>query len=411
VWLWLSAPPRSITIAAGPEGSSFYRYAEQYKERLALRGVGVNIVATGGSADNLKRLNAPDSKIDLAFVQGGLVAEKPPELLSLGTVSFQPVWVYYRGTTKISRLSELAGKRIGIGEPGSGTHTLATALLKENGITGEPSKLVESPAEGAAADLIANKLDAVFLMGEAAPLQTLRTLMRAPDIQMFNFVQAEAFTRRVRYLNRIVVPQGAFDLGANMPPQDVQLVGPGIELVVREGFNAAVTDMLLAQAREVHGRAGAMAKRGEFPAPLERDFTLSDDALRFYKTGLGFTYRVVDSFWVASLINRVLVAIVPIILLTVPAIRLLPIAYRWSVQLRIYRCYRPLLQLERELHMPITKEEAAELNEQLDEIETDVNALKVPASFAYQFYALRGHVAFVRSRLKAAMASEVSRAG
>ncbi len=402
VWLWLSAPPRAITIASGPEGSSFHRYAESYRERLAARGITVNIVPTGGSADNLKRLLDRTSGVDLGFVQGGLVSEKPAALVSLGSVAIQPVWVYHRGTVKISRLSELAGKRIGIGTPGSGTHTLATALLKENGITGAPTTLVERPAEGAAADLLANKLDAVFLMGEAAPLQTLRTLMRAPDIQMFSFTQAEAFTRRIRYLNRIVVPQGAFDLGINLPAQDVQLVGPVVELVARKGFNAAVTDILLDAAREVHGRAGPMARRGEFPAPLERDFTLSEDAVRFYKSGLGFTYRVIDSFWAASLVNRVVVAIVPLILIVIPAIRILPIAYRWSVNLRIYRCYRPLLQLEREARWPITAEQATELLGRLDEIESEVRALKVPASFAFQFYALREHVAWVRGRLQAA---------
>jgi len=402
VWLWLSAPPRAITIATGPEGSSFHRYAESYRERLASRGVTVTIVTTGGSADNLKRLLDPASGIDLGFVQGGLVTEKPAGVVSLGSVAIQPIWVYYRGATRIARLAELAGKRIGVGTPGSGTHTLALALLKENGITGAPTVLVERPAEGAAADLLAGRLDAVFLMGEAAPLQTLRTLLRAPEIQMFSFTQAEAYTRRVRHLNRIVVPQGAFDLGVNLPPQDVQLVGPVIELVARKGFNAAVTDILLDAAREVHGRAGPMARRGEFPAPLDRDFTLSADAVRFYKDGLGFTYRVIDSFWAASLINRVVVAIVPLILILIPAMRILPIAYRWSVNLRIYRCYRPLLQLEREARWPIAPDQATELLVRLDEIEAEVRALKVPASFAFQFYALREHVAWVRGRLHAA---------
>lgn len=406
LWLWLSAPPRAITIATGPEGSSFYRYAQLYKERLGKKGVEVKIVATGGSLDNLTRLKQENPGFDLAFVQGGLVPEneKPEGIVSLGSVAYQAMWVYYRGATKIARLSELAGKRIGIGSPGSAPHALATALLQANGITGAPSTLVESPAEGAAADLLANKLDAVFLMGEAAPLDTLRTLMRAPDIQMFSFTQAEAYTRRIRYLNRIVVPQGAFDLGANLPPQNGELVGPVVELVARKGFNAAVTDMLLEQAREIHGRAGPMARRGEFPAPLDRDFTLSEDAVRFYKSGLGFTYRVIEPFWLASLINRVLVAIVPIILLTIPAVRLLPLAYRWSVNLRIYRCYRPLLRLEREAHWPMEPDEAAKMLERLDEVEAEVDELKVPASFAFQFYALKQHVAFVRAQLEAAKA-------
>ena len=83
--------------------------------------------------------------------------------------------------------------------------------------------------------------------------------------------------------------------------------------------------------------------------------------------------------------------------------RLLPIAYRWSVQLRIYRCYRPLLQLEKDTHLPMTPEHAQALRQRLEAIEQEVNKLKVPASFAYQFYALQGHVAFVHNRLQPAV--------
>jgi TRAP-type uncharacterized transport system substrate-binding protein len=402
VWLWLSAPPRSITVLTGPDGSTFQRYANGYREQLAARGVEVQSIATTGSLENLQRLGSSEQGLDLAFVQSTGV--KPPAgVMSLGTIAYQPIWVYYRGTTKIARLSELAGKRIGVGTPGSGTHAMAIALLQANGITGAPSTLVERPAESAAADLLAGRLDAIFLMGEAAPLQTLSTLMRTPEVQVYSFTQAEAYVRRLKYLNKIVVPQGAFDLARNLPPEDITLVGPAVELVARKGLNAAVADVLLDAARKVHGTANAISRAGEFPKPVTRDFTLGADAERFYKSGLGLTYRHIDNFWAASLINRALVAIVPLVLLTIPAMRILPIAYRWSVNLRIYRCYRPLLQLEREAQTPLTGARAAELLERLTEIERDVDKLRVPASFAFQFYALREHVDFVRARLQAAV--------
>ena len=118
-----------------------------------------------------------------------------------------------------------------------------------------------------------------------------------------------------------------------------------------------------------------------------------------------FTYKFVNSFWLASLINRLLVVIVPLLLVLIPAIRFLPVLYRWSVQLRIYRCYRPLLRLEREAETPLSATHAKEMLERLDAIEADVYALRVPASFASQFYDLRNHVMLVRNRLKAAAAA------
>ncbi len=405
VWLWFSAPPSVITLTSGPEGSSFQRNAEAYRDRLAKRGVTLKIIPSGGSTDNLKRLQSGESGADIGFVQSGLVGENPPPgLFSLGSVANQPLWIYYRNATPITRLAELAGKRIGVGAPGSGTHSLATLLLGMNGITGAPTTFVEHDAEAAAKELLKGTLDAVFLMGDSAPLATLRAMLAAPDLRLFNFAQADAYVRRHTFLKKIELPQGAFDVGKNLPAQNVTLIGPAVELIARKGFNSAVSDLLLSEAKEVHGKGSILRKPGEFPAPNDGEYPISDDAQRFYKSGLGFTYTIVDNFWVASLINRVLVAIVPLLLVLIPAIRFLPIAYRWSVQVRIYRCYRPLLRLETDAQVPMDQARVRELKARLDEIEHDVNKLKVPASFAYQFYALQGHVAFVRNRLNAATA-------
>jgi hypothetical protein len=407
LWVWLSAPPRSITITSGPPGSSFQSNAEAYQTALAERGITLHIVPSGGSLDNLQRLEAKDSGVDLGFVQGGIVGDDPPPgLVSLGTISNQPVWIFYRGATRIARLSELAGQRIGIGAAGSGVQSLAKTLLGANGITGAPSTLVEQSTEAAAKAFQAGQLDAVFMMGDSAPLQTLRTFIRSPAIQAFSFTQADAYLRKFAtlHLNKIVVPQGGFDLGQNLPAQDLTLIGPGVELIARRGLNSAISDMVLDAAQEVHARrTSILARKGEFPAPLDHGFPLSADAVRFYKSGKGFMYDWVHSFWLANLVNRLLVAVVPFLLILIPAVRLLPVVYRWSVQLRIYRCYRPLLRVERDAGTTLTAARAAELLERLQAIEAEVNALKVPASFASQFYDLRHHVVFVRNRLKAAV--------
>ena len=402
VWVVLAAPPSTITITAGPPGSSFYRYAEAYRAELAKEGVTLRILESGGSMENLDRLQR-STDIDLGFVQGGSVGDTvPPHLVSLGTLSYQPLWVFYRGAGRISRLSELGGRRLGIGAPGSGVHRLARALLESNGIAAAPTVIVEQPSEEAGREFQAGRLDAIFLMGDSASIQMLRTLMRAEGVQLYSFTQADAYVRRMDYLHKIVLPQGSIDFGRNLPADDVVLVGPGVELVARRGFNSAVSDLVVAAAQVVHGRAGLLARRGDFPVPLEGKIPLSEDARRYYKSGRGFTYKVVGSFWVASLINRLLVAILPIVLVLIPAIRLVPVLYRWSVQLRIYRCYRPLLQLERDAAEPVDPARAPELLARLDEIEQRVNELKVPASFASQFYDLRYHVRFVRRRLDAA---------
>lgn len=407
LWILLSAPPRSITITSGPPGSIFARYAEAYQRELAAEDIRVNIVPSGGSLDNLQQLKAKNSGIDLGFVQGGLLGEKPPEdldLVSLGTISNQPLWIFYRGTARLTLLSELAGKRIGIGAPGSGVHSLAQALLGANGITSATTTLVEQPTESSAKAFQAGELDAIFMMGDSAPMQTLRTFIRSPEIHAFNFTQADAYIRRLPALtlNKIVIPQGGIDLQQNLPAQDLTLIGPGVELIARKKLNSAIADMIVYAAQKIHGKAGLLAKRGEFPAPLDREFPIPDTTQRFYKEGPGFMYTWLGSFWLANLANRLLIVVVPMVLILIPAMRFFPVLYRLSVQLRIYRCYRPLLRLERSAETPLTPAHLDELLSRLDVLERDVNALKVPASFAQQFYDLRTHVVFVRQRLKTA---------
>jgi hypothetical protein len=148
----------------------------------------------------------------------------------------------------------------------------------------------------------------------------------------------------------------------------------------------------------VHGKASLFQSQAEFPAPLLHEFSLSPDALRYYKSGKKWLYRELP-YWIASLVNRVLLAFVPIVLVLIPGLRLIPTAYKWRTQLRIYRWYRKLLVLEREVvrEQPPAKVEA--MLRRLNEIEMVVTHMRVPASFASQFYSLREHIDYVRERL------------
>lgn len=413
VWVVRSAPPRTLYLTSGPEGSSSQRWAGAYKDALAKHGVTLEVLPSAGSLNNLDRMLTTGpfgERVDIGFIPGGIVAkdQKIDGLKSLGSIGYQPLWVFYRGSAPISRLSQLEGQRIAIGATGSATRTIVQTLLQANGITGAPTVFSDLDAASAADALLKGELDAVFLMGDSASTQTVRTLVRSPGIQLFSFTQADAYVRRHPFLTKISLPQGSLDLGKNLPAQDVLLVGTTVELVAREGLHSALSDLLLDVAKQVHGRSGLLQKRGDFPVLVEHDFPLSDDAVRYYKSGKGFLYRVIGSFWVASLLNRLLVVVVPLLLVIIPVIRLMPVIYRFSIQLKLYRCYRPLLRIERETYGAVTAERLQELLEQIAEIEKSVNRLNVPASFADRFYWLRSHLLFVRERLKNAATSSAA---
>jgi TRAP transporter TAXI family solute receptor len=398
-WYVRPAPPDTITIISGPPGSVFQRTAERYRKILARDRVKLQILPSEGSLDNLKKLNDPAVRVDVGFVQGGVSAGISLEkLVSLGSVFHEPLAVFYRAAVPMDRISGLTGKRLAIGREGSGTQVLALILLKANGIEpGGATTLMDLSGEDAAQALLEGKVDAAFLMGDSAAPPVMRKLMRTAGIRMLDMAQADAYIRRFSYLNKLVFPMGVFDFDENIPPREIRVIGPMVELVARDTLHPALSDLLIETAREVHGRPGLLQRAGEFPAPLEHEFRISEDARRFYNSGKGFFYRYLP-FWLATLVDRTLVFLVPVVVLLIPGVKLVPKAYSWRVRSRIYRWYGKLIALERGMLSGPTPEEREGILQQLDDIEAEVNKMKVPLAFADQFYVLRNHIGFVRGR-------------
>jgi TRAP transporter TAXI family solute receptor len=400
-WIVQPAPPRSITITAGPEGSVFRLTAEKYQKLLARNGVQLKILESQGSIENLKRLADPSSTADVGFVQAGVSEGHTPEdgLVSLGSLFHEPLAVFYRGDRPVGGLAALRGKRIAIGREGSGARVLAVTLLKANGITSDTATLLDLGGDEAADALVSGKADAVFLMGDSATPATMRMLLQRPGMRLLNFTQAEAYVRRFRYLEQLKLPMGVFDLGANLPPEDSYVIGPTVDLVARADLHPALSDLLIEAAQQVHGRATVLQSAGEFPAPLEHEFPVSDDAKRYYKSGKSFLYRILP-FWVASLTDRILILLVPVVLLLLPGLRVLPWLYSWRIRSRIYRWYGQLIALERGALPVLAGADRRELLARLEEIESAVNRIKVPVAYADQLYVLREHINLVRERVR-----------
>lgn len=403
VWFFYSAPPKTITLTCGEKGSVYYGVAEKYAKILARDGVRLVLLTSAGSVENLRRLADPAFKVDIGFVQAGLAKGRDIDnLVSLGSVSYQPLLVFHRLRETVERLSQLEGKRIAVGREGSGTRTLAMALLSANGIEpGGATTMVDLEGEGAAAALLKGEIDAAFLMADSASSRTMRGLLQTPGIGLVDFVQADGYVRRIGYLSKLTMPQGAMDFGKNIPDRQITLVSPTVELIARTDLHPALSDLLLAAAMEIHGRPALFQNRGDFPAPLENEYKISDDAKRFYKSGKSFFYRYLP-FRLASLINRILVVFVPLILILVPGFKTIPALLQWRMKLRINRWYRLLLTVEQDTAAQQSAGKLAELDRRIDGIESELHRMKVPASYGDQFYALRTHIHFVRNKLQAA---------
>jgi hypothetical protein len=400
VWLVNPAPPRTIVMSAGPHDSSFLLAAEEYKTILARNGITLKVLESDGSLQNLRRLLDPKQHVDVALVQGGVSDGLPiSSLMSLGSVFYDPVVVFYRGSG-INGLAQLEGKRIAIGREGSGTRVLALKLLEANGIRPDgATALLPDDGLQAATKLVAADVDAAILNGDSATRALMLRLLRVPGISVMNFDEASAYTRLFPYLDEIDLPPGVLDLKHRIPPDTIHLISPTVEIVVRSNLHPAISDLLIEAAQEIHGMPGLLQHAGQFPSLSVREYPISEDAQRYYKTGKSLLYRSLP-FWLASVVDRTLVLLVPLAVLLVPGLRLIPALYRWRVRSRIYRFYGSLIAIEREALKDPSLQERHVLFQELDQIEAALNELRMPLAYADAFYVLREHVGFVRAQLK-----------
>lgn len=398
------APPDTIIISSGPDGSSFRRFADRYAKILEKNGIRLEVLPSRGALENLQRLRDRNFEVDVGFVQGGLSAGAEPDehLVTLGSMFYEPVAVFYRSERQIERLSQLNGRRIAVGLEGSGARSLALTLLKSNGIeSGGRTRLLNIAGADAVQAMVGHKVDAVFVMGDSATGETFRKLIAARGVRLYNFTQADAYARRFRFLSKLELPPGSINLGLNLPGKPLTLIAPTAELVARDGLHPALSDLLIEAAREVHGRGGLLQNPGEFPSPRESEYRLSDDAARYYKSGKSFLYRFLP-FWLASLAERMWVVAVPLFVLLIPALKLVPAVFAWRVRQRIYRRYGELMTLERATLSAMTPEQRIEIRKRVDAIERSVISVRIPGAFADELYLLRTHIQFVRNRLDAA---------
>src|SRR5215813_2539383 len=391
-------PPRTVTLATGPEGSSYAQIGERYRAILARSGVVLKLEATAGSVENLAKLRDPRSGVSAGFLIPGLPGAKEASgLETLGTIFYQPLWLFEHESANGVAVEGLAEKRASFGSEGSGTRTITNDLLALAGIETRRAKLLELPPAEAADRLLRREIDVVALVDSwDSPL--IRRLVAASEISLVTFRRADALVALRPQFTKLILPTGVGDLANNRPPSDVVLIAPKASLVIRGNLHEAIQFLLLDAAAQVHSGPGIFHRAGAFPAAESIDFPLSSEAVRFYKSGPPFLQRYLP-FWLAVLTERLLFLLVPLFGIVLPLIRVVPEAYRRMVERRITRLYGELKLLETELEVRGPEASHADVIPRLDALERRADDLRVPLRFSQTLYTLKVHIRLVRDRL------------
>jgi TRAP transporter TAXI family solute receptor len=395
------APPRHIVITTGDPSLNYSAFASIYGVYLQNEGVTLESRESSGDVENLKRLKDPDSRVDIAFIQDGIAStEGAGSLLSLGSLYYEPAWIFCRGKKDVTHLAELKGKRIAIGKAGEGTHVLSTALLNASGITAKNTILMPIGGDDAAKAILQGKVDAAILV-DVADSPVIQKILTDRVIKLVSLDDAEAYTRQFSYLHHLILPEGSLNLARTIPAHDVDLVAPTATLVVKENVHPALVYLMLKVIAKVHSGPGMLHKAGDFPSAKDTDFPLSSQAVNFYKSGLPFIDKYLP-FWAATFVNRTLIVILPLLALLIPLTKIIPFIYTWLVKRKVYRYYGALRYLENQLKRNDIEQRKEDYLEKLNEIEDRVRELKLPVTFSQHAYELRAHIELVRSKLERA---------
>lgn len=403
-WLVDPAPPRTVRLGTGQENSAYEDFGKKYAAALARHGVTVTLVRSAGSSENLRNLQ--EGKVDIAFVQSGSTNEEVAEregLSSLGSLFVEPLWLFLRedkGKPPITQLTQLRGKKINYGAKGAGSPRLFRQILELNGVQkGEVERLslANTPAT---VELLEGRIDGlVFTSAPEAPL--IQMLLQTPGIRLFDFTQAEAYSRKLPFLTHVTLPQGIVDLGRNIPAEDYSLIAPTATLVGRENLHPALVELFVQAAASIHSGAGWFQQQGQFPSAKYSEIPVDPEAAKFYKSGPPLLQRYM-TFWLANFFDRMWVLVVALGALILPLSKVVPPLYVWRIRSRVYRWYGQLRAVEQaveeappETRMQVYAAQLARLNE----IEELVNQVSIPLSFADGLYGLRSHIQFVRKRI------------
>ena len=412
-YLLKPTPPKRVVMATGSEQGAYAAFGKRYAEELKRRGVDVELRNTAGSRENLRLLQDAKSGVEIAFVQGGSTEsvrapadeDRDTGLMSLGSMFYEPVWIFYRaeaGKKKardgvLREIADFRGLKVNVGPRGSGIPGMVSRLLRANLM--ERDDIVRSQLDlvPAVTALLHGELDALVMVS-APESQLVQMLLQTPGIRLYEFTQAEAYARRYRFVSPITLARGVVDLARNVPPQDVNLIGATSSLVARDDLHPALAQLFVQAASRIHGGSSWISRPGQFPSALNSEYPLARDAERYYRTGPPLLQRYLP-FWLANFIERMWVALISIAVILLPLVRVVPPLYNFRIRSRIFRWYRDLRQIEDDLARSDADRQA--LLERVNKLDGKAEHIVVPLAYADELYTLRAAIHMVRKRLLA----------
>ncbi|MEI7565254.1 MAG: TAXI family TRAP transporter solute-binding subunit [Burkholderiaceae bacterium] len=403
---------KEIVLAADQKGSSWYQMAENARKYVEKTGLTFSIRPSQGTLNNAALLDDPSSGVNVAFlIPGALSPEMNKKFYSLGSLDYEPIWIFYRkNINRPTSLKELAKFRVGIGPTQSGRYVLTEKIFLLNNIEIKNNPhFVPLELKNQLADFKAGNLDVIIFVGHAFD-PNVRALAVDPNISLYDFEEADAYTKRLPFFQKVTVPPGSFDIAQHIPKKAVSLIAITTTLAVRKDTNPNIQLAILIATKSAERATENLffAKRNEFPTYIDPLIELSPVAQRFYDYGPPLLLNYLP-FWGATLIDRLTVFFLAIFAILYPLRTLNVHLRKIRFQIKEHNLYAELVAINRQfIQEDNSLEELRNLKEKLNEIRqnTAINHIPIGAESAY--FSFTGVISTLSEEIdKAILASEL----
>lgn len=390
-------PPTVVRIATGQPQSSLELLGKQYASNFEKNGIQLELVTTAGAFANLELLK--QGKVDAAFSLGGMVMEADAQgIVSLGSVEYQPLWLFYRGPQYdgSNPTAFLKGKTFSINIPGSGTRNLTEKILTLHGIPILDNKhLLSMSSADSVEAMLSGKIDGIFLVA-GIESKTIQRLIAAPQTHVFSFGNAQAYAKYMKFLEIQTLPRGAFSLVNDTPSQDTQLVATTTSILTTAALHPAIQHLFLSTAKKIDSQKQSFFNRPSgFPAPISRSVPLSSVADRYYTDGAP-ALEPYAPFWLASFLDKIWFVLLATIAIVYPLLKVLPSYRSFYAHLCMSDSFDALRKVDDESTNASSLAELKAKLEQFDLVEQRINRLWIPSAARSDYYNLKNAVEITR---------------
>jgi len=214
---------KRVIFGGGPAGGTFQVVAnaiQVYKPVKAIEGFSVKAQTSAGSVENLRKINAGRQQMGVVYSghvwlgRNGQMKNDPKkyeDVLAVAWLYGAPAQLVVRADSGIKNVKDLVGKKVGVGNAGSGAFANCELFFSHMGVWDK----IERNAMGyndAASAFGNNQLDAFWLF-TAFPSGAVIMAAQTNDIGLVNLdadAEASGFYKKYPYFGKLAVPAGTY---------------------------------------------------------------------------------------------------------------------------------------------------------------------------------------------------------